>query len=99
MKSGPATNATPSFLAAASRAPPEKKAGPRHERDALVLGRGQQGRRVDVVVEVEPQEVAAARDDELRLTDQVAQRLDERVAPLGQGGVDDLDVLRQRPGA
>ena len=74
MKSGPATKATPSSLAAASSA-----GG------------------VDVLGEVEPEEVAALGDDELGLGDLLAERLDQRVAALGERRVDELDVARRAP--
>ena len=61
MKSGPATNATPSSLAGAS----------------ICAG-------VGALVEVEPEEVAAAGDDELRLRDLLAELEHDGVTPFGE---------------
>ena len=48
-----------------------------------------------VLGQVDPEEVAAAGDDELGLGQLLAQRLDQRVAALGERRVDELDVLAQ----
>ena len=75
----------------------EHEVGAGDEGDALLLGGGEQRRRVGAGIEVEPQEVAAARDHELGLRDLLAEGLDQRVAPLGERPVDELDVLRSAP--
>ena len=58
----------------------DHEVGAGDEGDALALGLGQQGAGVGALGEVEPEEVAAAGDDELGLGDLLAQRLDQGVA-------------------
>src|ERR671910_8696 len=54
----------------------EHEIGAGDEGDALLLRLGEQGGRVDVIVEIEPKEVAALGHHELRLGDVLAERLD-----------------------
>src|SRR5215203_5147737 len=70
----------------------DHEVGAGDEGDPLALGLGQQRRGVGALLEVEPEEVAAAGDDELGLRDLLAERLDERVSALAQRGLDELDV-------
>src|SRR3954452_4180959 len=67
------------------------------EGDALGLCLGQQGARVGLRLEVEPEEVAAARDDELGLRELLAERLDQRVAAFAQSALDELDIAVEPP--
>ena len=77
----------------------QHEVGAGDEADALALCLGQQRGRVAALREVEPEEVAAAGDDELGLGDLLPQGCDERVAALAQRPLDELDVAVKRPGA
>ena len=60
------------------------KSGPATKATPSPFAASSSGDGVVLVGEVEPEEVAAARDDELGLGDLLAQRLDQRVAALGR---------------
>ena len=77
----------------------EHEVGAGDEGDALALGLGEQAVGVGPLGEVEPEEVAAAGDDELGLGDLLAQRLDQGVAAVAQGALDELDVAVEDAGA
>ena len=62
------------------RPPSSMKSGPATKATLLLQGGGEQLEGVDVVVERQPEEVTAARDDEIRLRELPAERADDGVA-------------------
>src|SRR5436190_9296295 len=77
----------------------QHEVGPRHEGDLLLERGGVEISRVHVVLESQPQEVAAAGLDEVCLGNLLAKRLNQRVTTLAEGALDERDVLVERPGA
>ena len=63
----------------------------------MALRLGEKGDAVGALGKVEPEEVAAVRDDELGLGDLVFERRDQRVAARLQLALDEVDVAVEPP--
>ncbi len=74
----------------------DHEVGAGDEGDALALGLGEQGAGVGALGEIEPEEVAAAGNDELGLGDLLVQGLDQRVTPPRSAPLTN-SMLRSRP--